>query len=94
MMELTAHYTCVSLRALQAAEPQDWQGPWHRLDAIPKSVQALWHLPEFLGNRGPHRALWCWDYSPAIERGQNFCWRTLPRKGKHLACVVELPDCP
>lgn len=30
-----AHHTCNSLRALQAAESQHWQGPWHKLDTIP-----------------------------------------------------------
>lgn len=69
MTELMAHHTCITLRALQAAEPRDWQGPWHRMDTIPKSVQALWHLPELLGNLGPHRAFWCWDDSPTIGTG-------------------------
>lgn len=88
MMERRAHHTCVSLRAPQAAEPQHWQGPWHRLDAIPKSVQALWHLAELLGNLGPHRALWCWDYSP-ITGKQHFCQRALPKRGKHLSMCTR-----
>lgn len=85
MTKLMAHHTCVSLRALQAAEPQGWQGPQHRLDTVPKSVQVLWHLLELLGNLGPHRALWCWDCSPTLGRRQRFCWRVLPRRGKHLS---------
>lgn len=70
---------CVSLRAPQATEHQDWQGPWHGIDIILKSVQALWYLPDLCGN------LWCWDSSPTIGRGQHFCWRALPRRGKHLS---------
>ena len=86
-MELMAHHTCISLRALQEAEPRDWQGPWHRLDTIPKSVQACGTCLSFL-------ASWVLTGPYGTGTPAHFCWGPCQGGANTWACVTEFPDCP